>query len=61
MTATVDALLPLIFLLAVRGLDTPSGDTETEFVSELRNKRLGLSETVYAQIQRYTDAAKRQQ
>jgi predicted hydrocarbon binding protein len=61
MTATVDALLPLSFLLAVRGLDTPSGDTETEFVSELRNKRLGLSETVYAQIQRYTDAAKRQQ
>ena len=61
MSATVDALLPLSFLEAVRGVDTPPGDPETEFVSELRNKRLGLSDTVYAQIRRYTDAAKRHQ
>jgi predicted hydrocarbon binding protein len=61
MAANVDALLPLSFLEAVRTVDTPEGDFETEYVPELRNKRLGLSDTVYAQIKRYTDAAKRQQ
>src|SRR5215207_8852712 len=61
MAATVDALLPLSFLEAVRTVDTPEGDVETEYVPELRNKRLGLSDTVYAQIKRYTDAVKRQQ
>jgi predicted hydrocarbon binding protein len=61
MAANVDALLPLSFLEAVRTVDTPEGDVETEYVPELRNKRLGLSDTVYAQIKRYTDAVKRQQ
>jgi predicted hydrocarbon binding protein len=61
MAATVDALLPLSFLEAVRTVDTPEGDFETEFVPELRNKRLGLSDTVYTQIKRYTDAAKQKQ
>jgi hypothetical protein len=61
MAANVDALLPLSFLEAVRTVDTPEGDVETEYVPELRNKRLGLSDTVYAQIRRYTDAVKRQQ
>jgi predicted hydrocarbon binding protein len=61
MAANVDALLPLSFLEAVRTVDTPEGDFETEYVPELRNKRLGLSDTVYAQIRRYTDAVKRQQ
>lgn len=61
MSTTVDALLPLSFLEAVRTVDSPDGDLDAEFVPELRNKRLGLSETVYAQIQRYTDAAKRHQ
>jgi hypothetical protein len=56
---TVDALLPLSFLEAVRTIDTPEGDLETEYVAELRNKRLGLSDTVYAQIKRYTDAVRR--
>ena len=60
MSTTVDALLPLSLLEAVRNVDTPS-DLEVEFVPELRNKRLGLSETVYAQIERYADAAKRKQ
>jgi hypothetical protein len=32
-----------------------------EYVPELRNKRLGLSETVYTQIRRYSDAMKRGQ
>ena len=61
MAANVDALLPLSFLEAVRTVDTPEGDFETEYVPELRNKRLGLSDTVYAQIKRYSDAVKRQQ
>jgi hypothetical protein len=60
-TGTVDALLPLSFLEAVRTVDTPVGDLDAEFVPELRNKRLGLSDTVYAQIQRYTNAVKRSQ
>jgi predicted hydrocarbon binding protein len=59
--ATVDALLPLSFLEAVRGVDSPHDDLDTEYVPELRNKRLGLSDTVYAQIQRYTAAAKKSQ
>ena len=63
MPATIDAQLPLSLLIAVRSLDTPLGDpeTETEYVSELRNKRLGLSDTVYAQIKRYTEAVRRSQ
>ncbi|OYV65577.1 MAG: hypothetical protein B7Z72_12175 [Gemmatimonadetes bacterium 21-71-4] len=58
MLATVDALLPLSLLEAVRDVDTP-GDLDAEFVDELRNKRLGLSDTVYSQIKRYTEAARR--
>ncbi len=61
MSTTVDALLPLSFLEAVRNVDSPDGDLDAEFVPELRNKRLGLSDTVYAQIRRYTEAAKRNQ
>ena len=58
MPVTVDALLPLSLLESVRGADTPE-DAEAEYVHELRNKRLGLSDTVYAEIQRYTDDAKK--
>src|SRR5215216_2215929 len=61
MSSTVDALLPLSLLEAVRNVDTPDGDLDAEYVPELRNKRLGLSETVYAQIRRYTDLVKRRQ
>ncbi len=61
MSATVDALLPLSFLEAVRNVDTPVEDFEAELVGELRNKRLGLSDTVYMQIKRFTDAVKRGQ
>ncbi|MGH7717664.1 MAG: hypothetical protein ACREON_02310, partial [Gemmatimonadaceae bacterium] len=60
MPTTVDALMPLSFLEAVRSIDAPT-DLEAEFVAELRNKRLGLSETVYAQIRRYSDAKKRKE
>jgi predicted hydrocarbon binding protein len=61
MSETVDALLPLSFLEAVRGVDTPEGDYDAALVAELRSKRLGLSETVYLQIRRYTDAVRRSQ
>jgi predicted hydrocarbon binding protein len=59
MTATVDALVPLSLLEAVRSVDSPDDELEAELVPELRNKRLGLSETVYAQIRRYSAAAKK--
>ena len=58
MPVTVDALLPLSLLESVRGADTPE-DAEAEYVHELRNKRLGLSDTVYAEIQRYTEDARK--
>ena len=61
MLATVDALLPLSLLQAVRNVDTPADGLEAEYVDELRNKRLGLSETIYTQIRRYSDAVRRRQ
>jgi predicted hydrocarbon binding protein len=61
MAVTVDPLLPLSLLEAVRSVDLPTGELETEFVHELRNKRLGLSDTVFAQIKRYAEAVKRKQ
>lgn len=60
MPDTVHVLLPLSLLEAIRSVDTPEGD-DTEYVQELRNKRLGLSDTVHAQIRRYGDALKRSQ
>lgn len=60
MLTTVDALLPLSLLEAVRDVDTP-GDLDQEYVDELRNKRLGLSDTVYLQIKRYGDAVRKRQ
>ncbi|MDA1080642.1 MAG: hypothetical protein O2973_03040 [Gemmatimonadetes bacterium] len=59
MSDTVDPLLPLTLLEAVRTVDLPEGDLEAEFVAELRNKRFGLSDTVFAQIKRFTEAVKR--
>lgn len=61
MLATVDPLLPLSLLEAVRTIDRPSDIADTEFVDELRNKRFGLSDTVYVQIKRYTGAVRRGQ
>src|SRR5688500_13543775 len=61
MSPTVDALLPLSFLEAVRHVDSTDVDVEAELVSDLRNKRFGLSDTVYNQIRRFTDAVKRRQ
>jgi predicted hydrocarbon binding protein len=61
MPATVHARVPLSLLAAIRDVDSPEGDAEAEYVQELRNKRLGLSDTVYAQIRRYGDAVRRSQ
>ena len=61
MAAPVDALFPLSLLEGVRAVDRPIEDPETEFVAELRNKRLGLSDTVLAQIRRYAEAVRRGQ
>lgn len=61
MLATVDPLLPLSLLQAVRDVDTPIDQFDAEYVDELRNKRLGLSETVYAQIRRHAEAVSRGQ
>ncbi|MDX2194151.1 MAG: hypothetical protein NW201_12410 [Gemmatimonadales bacterium] len=53
-TATaVPALVPLSLLEAMRNLDTPLDDGLPEPVGDMLNKRLGLSDTVAAQISRY--------
>jgi hypothetical protein len=59
--SALDAVVPLAFLEAVRALDLPAADLDTELVHELRNKRFGLSDTVYMQIKRYGEAVRRQQ
>lgn len=61
MSATVDPLVPLALLEAVRTVDLPDDALETEFVDELKVKRFGLSDTVHAQIRRYLEAVKRGQ
>jgi hypothetical protein len=57
--ASVDAQVPLSLLEAVRAVDQPDQGYETEYVPELRNKRLGLSETVFARIRGYTESVRR--
>ena len=57
--AAIDAQIPLSLLEAMRAVDQPDQGYETEYVPELRNKRLGLSETVFAQIRRYGEAVRR--
>lgn len=61
MLATVDALFPLSLLEAVRNVDTPIDQLDAEYVDELRNKRFGLSETVYTQIKRHSEAVRKGQ
>lgn len=57
----LDARLPLALLEAVKAIDTPAAELDADFVHELRNKRLGLSETVLQQIRRYHDAVRTRQ
>ena len=54
---TVPALIPLSLLEAMRNLDTPVEDGLEELAEEIVVRRLGLSPTVAAQIQRYRQAA----
>ncbi|MFI5214010.1 MAG: hypothetical protein ACHQU8_05670 [Gemmatimonadales bacterium] len=57
--ATSHSILPLSLLEAMRNLDSPSDEEVAEYVDELLKKRLGLSDTVAAQIGRYEDVVKR--
>ena len=57
--ATVPALIPLSLLEAIRNLDTPLEDGLDELAEEMVVRRLGLSPTVAAQIQRYRQAAEK--
>jgi len=57
--APVPALIPLSLLEAIRNLDTPVEDGLEELAGEMAVRRLGLSPTVAAQIQRYRSAAER--
>ncbi|MCU0636495.1 MAG: hypothetical protein MUE41_16625 [Gemmatimonadaceae bacterium] len=59
MRGDLDALVHSSLLEAVRALDAPTSDLEIDLFEELRNKRLGLSDTVQAQARRYADAVKR--
>lgn len=53
------ALILLSLLEAIRNLDTPVEDGLEELSPEIVSKRLGLSSTVAAQIERYRQAALR--
>lgn len=56
---SVDPLVPLSLLEAVREADRLDGGGDAEYAPEFINKRLGTTDTVYAQIRRYTEAARR--
>jgi hypothetical protein len=58
-SATVPALIPLSLLEAIRNLDTPVEDGLDELAEEIVVRRLGLSPTVAAQIQRYRQATEK--
>lgn len=55
------SILPLAVLEAMRHLDSPRDEEAAEYVDELLKKRLGLSDTVAAQIARYRLAVQRDQ
>ncbi|MBI4541552.1 MAG: hypothetical protein HY705_00805 [Gemmatimonadetes bacterium] len=61
--AEAHSILPLAVLEAMRSLDRPAPRDEeaAEYVDELLKKRLGLSETVAAQIGRYEAVVRRDQ
>lgn len=57
MTSSVPAILPLAVLEAVQNIDTPPDDGLGALEDELAAKRLGLSPTLAAQVQRYRGQA----
>jgi hypothetical protein len=59
--AQVPALIPLSLLEAIRNLDTPVEDGLAEVAEEVVAKRLGLSQTVAAQIERYRTSTERRE
>ena len=56
----IPAFIPLSLLEAIRNLDTPLEDGLDELSPEIVSKRLGLSPTVAAQIDRYRSDAEKQ-
>ncbi len=56
---TAHSILPLAILEAMRHLDSPRDEEAAEYVDELLKKRLGISDTVAAQIARYELAVRR--
>ncbi len=56
----IPAFIPLSLLEAIRNLDTPLEDGLDELSPEIVSKRLGLSPTVAAQIERYRSDAEKQ-
>ena len=54
----VHAIVPLALLEAIRALDLPTEDGLEEFHHELTLKRLGMNQTVAAQIERYRRLAR---
>ncbi|MBI4503178.1 MAG: hypothetical protein HY700_18735 [Gemmatimonadetes bacterium] len=59
MTSAIHAIVPLTILEAIQHLDAPTQDGLEEFHRELAVKRLGMSETVAAQIERFRRLADR--
>ena len=55
------SILPIAVLEAMRHLDSPRDEEAAEYVDELLKKRLGLSDTVAAQIARYELVVRRDQ
>lgn len=55
------SILPLAVLEAMRHLDSPRDEEAAEYVDEHLRKRLGLSDTVAAQIARYELGVRRDQ
>ncbi len=56
----IPAFLPLSLLEALRNLDTPVEDGLEVLAKDIVARRLGLSDTVAAQIDRYRQAAERE-
>jgi hypothetical protein len=56
-TSAVHAIIPLAILESMRAQDVPAPDGLDEFHADLTTKRLGMSQTVSRQIDRYRDMA----
>lgn len=57
--AAVHPIIPLCLLEAIRNLDTPLDDGVADMATEIVSKRLGLSNTVAIQIERYREGVAR--